>query len=267
MKYNPEYLAANRELWDQKVAVHRTSSFYRMDEFAAGKSVLDKIATHGVGDLSGKRVLHLQCHFGLDTMSLLRLGADSAVGIDLSPEAVKLARELAEQHGERAQFIESDVYKTSEVIDEQFDLVFSTFGAIPWLPDLDRWAEVVVQHLKPGGTFYFAEFHPTLYLFNFENQRVEYDYFNRAYAEEIIGTYAEPSADMRATEHFWTHSIDEVVRPLLKRGLVLEKFAEHDWSPFNCFSNMVEKEPGRYVFGNFENVRIPHVLELKFSRS
>ena len=261
-----DYLENNRHLWDNKVDVHYGSDFYRMDEFRAGKSVLDEIATRGVGDVSGKRILHLQCHFGLDSMSLLRLGAESVVGVDFSPKAIQRARELAQEFDLNATFVESDVYSLPDLLAESFDLVFSTFGAIPWLPDLDRWAEVVARYVRPGGTFYMAEFHPTFYLFDFDRQRIEYQYFHQGYVETSTGTYADRTANLRETQHFWTHSLAETLQPLLNRGLQLETFTEYDWSPFNAFPNMHERAPGRFVLRPAGEVRLPHVFEAKFNR-
>lgn len=258
------YFKNNQELWDSRVGVHLKSELYDHENFMKGKCSLTEIERDALGDVSGKTLLHLQCHFGQDTISWARKGA-IPTGVDFSEKAIAEARKIADELDVKARFIQSNVYDIPEILDEKFDIVFSTFGAIPWLPDLEKWAKIVRDSLKPGGVFYLAEFHPAFYLFNFENGKVEYDYFNSGvpYEEFVDGTYAdkEYKGEKRA-EYFWNHSITGILTPLLKEGLKLAELKEHDFSPYNCFPNMVEKEPGRYVWSFFEN-KIPHVLSMK----
>ncbi len=257
------YFDENKKLWDNKVDVHVQSKFYDTAGFLAGKSSLTEIEAQALGDVKGKSMLHLQCHFGQDTLSWAREGA-IVTGVDFSEKAIVQARSLAERLGLDARFILSNVYDLPAVLEEQFDFVFTTFGAIPWLPDLEKWAAIVARHLLPGGVFYIAEFHPTLYLFNFDNHQVEYGYFteNKPYSEEVTGTYAERYATLSGKEYFWNHSLSEVMMPLLRQGLQVVDFQEYDFSPFACFPNMTEREPGRYAWGNF-GLRLPHVYSLK----
>lgn len=239
------------------------SSFYDQAGFMAGKDSLTEIETNALGDVSGKSLLHLQCHFGQDSLSLARRGA-RVTGIDFSDKAIDTARQINDQLGLDATFLVSDVYSLPEALEGTFDIVFSTFGAIPWLPDLEKWAAVVGHFLKPGGVFYLAEFHPTLYMFNFDSFKVEYSYFNEntPYEEVVTGTYADPDAPITAKEFFWNHDLAEVIGSLMGQGLKLVEFREYDYSPYSCFPNMVEKEPGRFVWGNF-GVRLPHVFSVK----
>ncbi len=259
-----EYFDQNKDLWNNKVDVHVKSKFYDMEGFLAGKSSLTEIEAMALGDVSGKSLLHLQCHFGQDTLSWARQGA-IATGVDFSEKAIELARSLVEQLKLDARFILANVYDVPEVLDEKFDIVFTTFGAIPWLPDLEKWAAIINKSLKPGGTFYLAEFHPALYMFNFDNYKVEYGYFTEKnpYSEEITGTYADHDSEVKGKEYFWNHSISEVMSSLLKEGLQVLDFQEYDFSPYQCFPNMEEREPGRFVWGRNFGVRLPHVFSLK----
>ncbi len=257
-----QYFEANRNQWNRRVAVHLQSAFYDVSGFKAGRSALTPIETEALGSVEGKSLLHLQCHFGLDTLSWARLGAH-VTGVDFSEDAIHAARELALETGLPARFICCNVYDLPQHLDEQFDIVFTSFGAIVWLPDLVRWAAVVRRYLKPGGTFFLAEFHPTLYLFDFDSGQVAYDYFNTGvYQEKLEATYADPATQIGGVEYFWNHAISEVIEPLLGEGMQLLSLKEYAWSPYDCFPNMEQIEPGRYVW-NKTGRCIPHVYSLK----
>src|SRR5688572_730649 len=137
----PDYLEKNRRLWNARTDVHVTSEFYELDKFLAGKSSLNEIELNLLGDLKGKSVLHLQCHFGQDSISLARLGAE-VTGVDLSDKAIAKAKELAKQTGANAEFICTDIYELPQHLDKKFDVVFTSYGTIGWLPDLDKWAKI-----------------------------------------------------------------------------------------------------------------------------
>ena len=270
------YFSSNQAVWNQRVSVHMKSAFYNHAAFMAGKNSLTEIETNALGSVFGKTLLHLQCHFGQDTISWARQGA-LATGVDFSEEAIEQAREINTQLGLNASFVLSNVYQLPEVLHDKFDIVFSSFGALPWLPDLKKWASIVDAFLKPGGIFYLAEFHPTLYMFNLEHQdrdrldqdqsggiRLEYDYFSGTspHEEEVQFTYADPQTRMSGKEYFWNHSLAETIQPLLDRGLQLQELREFDFSPYNAFPNMKEREPKRFVWGN-TGIQMPHVFSIK----
>lgn len=257
-----KYFEANRELWNRRTPVHLASSFYDVDSFLKGRNSLTSMELEMLGTVEGKRILHLQCHFGQDTLSLARLGAE-VVGVDFSPEAIREARRLNERLGLEARFVECNVYDLPERLDERFDLVYTSFGALCWLPDLHRWAEVVQHFLIPGGRLALAEFHPTLYLFDFESGEPAFHYFDTGtpYEEISEGTYTEGGESLCLPSYFWVHSLDNVLSPLLERGFHLLRFREYDFSPFNCFPNMKERRPGEYVF-QLKGLRLPHVFAL-----
>ena len=224
---NQPYFDQNENLWNNRVAVHLRSKLYDMPGFLKGKSSLTEIEANALGDVNGKSLLHLQCHFGQDTLSWARQGA-IVTGVDFSKKAIESAEQLAADLDLTARFIHSNVYDLPLVLKEKFEVVFTTFGAIPWLPDLEAWAKMIGQFLNKGGTFYLAEFHPAFYLFNFENFQIEYNYFNKGapYEEIVEGTYADQTAKIKDKEYFWNHSLQEVIMPLLENGLQLEEFRE-----------------------------------------
>lgn len=258
------FLKANQMAWDDMTRVHINSPFYDLEGFKAGKTSLTPIELKGLGPVQDKDLLHLQCHFGLDTLSWARLGA-RVTGVDFSPEAISQANRIAGENNIPGRFIRSDVYKLPEELDETFDIVFTSYGALCWLPDLDAWAAIVRRYLRPGGIFYVAEFHPGVYQFDFNTKQIAYNYFNsgKPYEENEEGSYADPGADIKTKTYFWCHSLAEIASALLKQGLTMLEFREWDYSPYNCFPNMKERAPGEYVFGDFP-ASLPHVFEMKF---
>lgn len=256
------YIQTNKTLWNNKVSIHLESDFYDMPGFMAGKSSLQGIELDILGNMDGLKVLHLQCHFGQDTISLSRLGAH-AVGIDFSEKAIETAQNIAQETQSNTQFICSDIYELPEVLDEKFDIVFTSYGTIGWLPDLDRWASVVSHFLKPGGRFVMAEFHPVLWMYDDDVKEVAHSYFN---VLPIIGTetgtYADKAVAQEFTYHCWNHSNSEVINSLIKNGLTIKQFNEYDFSPYNIFADGVEVEKGKYVVKHMGN-KIPLVFAIE----
>jgi SAM-dependent methyltransferase len=211
--------------------------------------------------MSNKKILHLQCHFGQDTMTFSRMGA-KATGVDLSDRAIERAREFASQLQLDTQFVCCDIYDTPNHLDENFDLVFTSYGTIGWLPDLDKWAKVISHFLKPGGTFVMADFHPVVWMFDDDFKEVFYNYFNvETIVEETPGTYAERKAIVETKTISWNHSTSELLNALIKNGLEINCFNEYDYSPYNCFSETEEFEPGKYRVKHFGN-KIPMVYSI-----
>ncbi len=265
MNHADNYIEVNRALWDEKTAHHVASAFYNTDEFIKGRSTLNDIELSLLGDVKGKTILHLQCHFGQDSLSLARMGA-KVTGLDFSGEAIKKARELNGQLGLDATFVCTDIYTLPEVLDKEFDIVFTSYGTIGWLPDMKRWAGVVARFLKPGGAFVFAEFHPVVWMFSNDFTTIEYPYFNREpIIETLTGTYADREADIKQQEIGWNHDLAEVLQSLLAAGLRLTAFKEFDYSPYNCFSNAVEIGTGKFQMKGLEG-KIPVVYALVASK-
>jgi 2-polyprenyl-3-methyl-5-hydroxy-6-metoxy-1,4-benzoquinol methylase len=256
------YFEANKELWNKRTAVHKDSSFYDLAGFKAGKNVLTPIELNELGDVKGKKMLHLQCHFGMDSLNWARLGAD-VTGIDLSDEAINEAKKLNDELDLNAKFICCNVYDLKEHLGEKFDIVFTSYGVVGWLPDLDKWAEIISHYLKPGGIFYMAEFHPVVWMFDDEFTHIKYFYENRELiVTENYGTYTDRDADIKGKEYSWNHSISEVLNALIKQGLQIEHFNEFTYSPYPCFSNIVQGEDGNWRIKGMEG-KIPMVYSVK----
>lgn len=256
------YKAINKKTWNEKTDVHIASEFYNMTAFRAGHNTLKSIELALLGDVKGKSILHLQCHFGQDTLSLARMGAE-VTGIDLSDKAILRATELAKELDLPATFVCCDVYDTPKYVTQKFDIVFTTYGTIGWLPDLDKWASVVAQSLKPGGRLVFAEFHPVVWMFDDDFKTVAYPYFNREpIVETTSGTYADRDATIVDSTVSWNHHFGEVIQALIDRGLQLTHFSEYDYSPHSCFKNIDEFEPGKFRIKGFKS-RLPMVYALE----
>ena len=261
------YFEANKDAWNKRTDTHFESDFYGVEKWKTpGGNSLNAIEKNELGDISGKSVLHLQCHFGQDTLSLARMGA-TVTGCDLSENAVARAKELALETGiNDATFICCNVFDLRSHLSGQFDIVFTSYGTIGWLPDLQPWAEVVAHFLKPGGYFYMADFHPVVWMMDEEMEKLKYPYHNTGVIEtEEMGTYADRSSSITYKEYGWNHSISELLNSLLKQGLKLEFFNEYPYSPYNCFANKVKGEDGNYRIRGLENV-LPMVYSLKFSK-
>ncbi len=249
--FNPNYLEINKACWETRTDVHIQSEFYDVSGFIAGKSSLKEIEIEFLNAVHGKTVLHLQCHFGLDTLSLSRLGA-LVTGIDFSEKAIGFARSLATNCGLSADFVLTDVYSVPDKIEKTFDYVFTTYGTIGWLPDIQKWAAVIARMLKPGGKLIFIEFHPFVWIYDNDFTELKYDYFNSyPIVETENGTYTDTNAEITTQSIGFNHGLSEVVSALLSEGLVIEQFREYPYSPFECFPNMIEIAPSRFVFQRF----------------
>jgi len=261
MLEDQDYISINRDSWNRRLDYHLGSGFYDLETWLKGGSSLNDIELKLLGDVSGKSILHLQCHFGQDTLSLARMGA-RVTGVDLSDKAIGKARELASHLNLDAQFICSDLYALPDLLDTRFDIVFTSYGTIGWLPDLDKWAAVVARFLKPGGAFVFAEFHPVVWMFDDTFQYVGYRYFNSGPITEVQeGTYADRNAPVQLQSVNWNHSISEVINSLIRQGLQIRSLDEFDYSPYNCFMYAVAVAPGKYRIAHLED-KIPMVYAI-----
>jgi len=258
---HPDYISINRESWNERTRVHMDSEFYDVEGFKKGNNPLKEIEIGLLGDVQGKRILHLQCHFGQDTLALARMGAE-VTGVDVSDLAIEKAIELAFDIDEKASFICCDLYDLPNQLVGHFDIVFTSYGTIGWLPDLNKWAEIVALYLKPGGRFVFAEFHPVVWMFDNDFSTIGYRYFNSGpIIETESGTYADTSASIEQQYITWNHGIGEVLSALLRSGIRITSFQEFDYSPYNCFKGAIEAEPGRFRIEKLGNL-IPMVYAL-----
>lgn len=256
-----QYFKANKQLWNQRIFVHKDSTFYDVARFKNGGNALTPIELKEVGDVKGKKMLHLQCHFGLDSLSWARLRAD-VTGVDFSDEAIKEAKKLNNESRLSAKFICCNVYDLKSHLDQKFDIVFTSYGVIGWLPELDKWAEIISYYLKSGGIFYIAEFHPAVWKFDDEFTQVKYCYDNRGVIiTENEGTYTDRNAKIKGKEYSWNHSISEVLNALIYAGLKIEFFNEYMYSPYSCFRNTIESEKGKWYIKGMEG-KIPMMYSI-----
>jgi ubiquinone/menaquinone biosynthesis C-methylase UbiE len=259
------YFEENKKSWNKRTAVHKDSAFYDLASFKNGRSSLNRIELEELGDVKGKTLLHLQCHFGMDTMSWAREGA-TCVGVDLSDEAVKLAKEINDELELQTEFICCNVYDLKQHLDKKFDIVFTSYGTIGWLPDLDAWAEIVSHFLKPGGTFYIADFHPVLWMMDENFEQIKYNYFNtETITEEISGTYTDRSAPIKSTEHGWNHPFAEIFNALIKQDLRIEQFNEFPYSPYNCFNNLEKGDDDMWRIKGMQE-KMPMMYSIKATK-
>ncbi|MBL0685623.1 class I SAM-dependent methyltransferase [Aquimarina mytili] len=243
-----KYFETNKQTWDKKVDVHARSKFYDIEIFKKGKSSLKRYELEALGDVSGKSLLHLQCHFGQDTLSWSRMGAQ-CTGVDISEKGIELAKQLSEELQLEATFVCCNVLNTSDYIKDQFDIVFTSYGVIGWLPDLKPWARMIAERLEPGGVFYIVEFHPIVWMFDYlgETPEIKYGYHQKEVIyEEYKGTYADTNSDMLSKEFGWNHGLGEVVSSLSEAGLDIEYLREYDASPYEIFPGLLEKEKGMF---------------------
>jgi ubiquinone/menaquinone biosynthesis C-methylase UbiE len=262
------YFELNRASWNEFTPSHVDSDFYDLASFKKGTSSLNTIELDALGDVSGKDLLHLQCHFGMDTLSLARLGAN-VTGVDLSDVSIKVARELSAELSIPAKFLNSNVYDLDKNLDERFDIIYTSYGALNWLNDLDKWAELIHRFLKSNGVFFMVEFHPFIYTIDQVDLQIKESYFKTSHIETFVDeSYTDNSKALKTNlKHIqWHHSLSEVINSLLSTGLRLESFNEFPYQVYNCFDNMIEVEKGKWVFEKYGD-KIPYMYSLKVTKS
>jgi SAM-dependent methyltransferase len=245
-----DYLTVNKASWNGRAAAHAASPDYAVEQFVAEPGYLSKVIRFDLprlGDLTGVRGVHLQCHIGTDTLSLARLGARMS-GLDLSDASIAQARKLAERTNTPIDYHVAPVYDAVEVLGEHaYDLVFTGIGALGWLPDIRRWAQVVSGLLKPGGRLFIREGHPMLFTLDetVDPAAPRYSYFE--HEEPLVfnepGTYVETDAELAATTtHEWNHGLAEIITALMDAGLRLTRFVEHNSVPWNAIPGQMSQD-------------------------
>lgn len=242
-----EYLQVNRDSWNRRVDAHFNSDFYDVESFLKGRNALKSIELDLLGDVQDQSLLHLMCHFGMDTLSLQRMGAN-CTGIDISDKALEKARLLNDKLGLQAKFVESDLYSVPQKVKGQYDIVFTSYGTIGWIPDLDKWASVIRLKLRKGGRFIMADFHPVVWMMSEDFEEIKYSYFNvEPIIETYEGTYADKQSKQEYTEYGWNHPLSEILQSLIDAGLTITKFQEFDYSPEPCFEGIKKVGEKQYI--------------------
>lgn len=256
----------NQKRWNELVSLNANSKFYDLKGFKSGNTSLLPIEIEELGNVQGKSLLHLQCHFGMDSLSWARKGV-LVTGVDFSSEAIQLARQLSKELKISAKFIESNIYDLPKHIDQKFDIVFTSYGVLCWLPNLFKWAEIIDYCLKPGGCFYIIESHPFGFLIdeNFkEDFRIGYNYFNygKAYRFDDGISYATSKKLKNQTSWEWVHTMGEIINSLISADLTIEFLHEFPFTFFQMHPDLKQREDKYWEFQNFK-YNVPMMFSLK----
>ncbi|MDO8551225.1 MAG: class I SAM-dependent methyltransferase [bacterium] len=260
-----DYFSINKKWWDNVAPIHANSRLYDLSGFKKGNSSLFSPEKEEIGNVENKSLLHLMCHFGMDTLSWGRLGA-KVTGVDLSNEAVRLARKLSREVNIPARFICSDVYELPKVLDKKFDIIFASYGVLCWLPNIKKWTKIINYFLKKDGIFYLAELHPFTNILSYDF-KISYKYFEKGPdIDDSPGTYADWEADIKGSTYSWSHTISDVINALIKEGLKIEFIHEFPFTMYDQFPGLMEQnEKGQYVFKN-KKIQIPLLFSLKATK-
>jgi 2-polyprenyl-3-methyl-5-hydroxy-6-metoxy-1,4-benzoquinol methylase len=269
-----KYFEANKELWDEFARIHYRlgEESYNVKAFLKGQSTLKSFELKEMGNVKGKSLLHLQCHFGLDTLSWAREGA-VVTGVDFSKEAIQLAKGLAKQANLEAKFIESNVYDLRKILFEKYDIVYTSHGVLCWLNDLKEWAKIIANYLKKGGFFYIAESHPFSNIFDNETKdiselQIHYNYFHDSKPMEFVadGTYASDGIKFKPKKEYeWMHSISDIINSLIGGGLRIEFLNEYSFAVWKQFP-FAERSPDGYFRLKNQKAVIPLLFTLKATK-
>jgi SAM-dependent methyltransferase len=248
-----EYRSVNRDNWDSRVDIHYRSETYGVEKFVENPDHLSDVVAFDrakLGDVSGKQLLHLQCHIGTDTVSWARLGAD-VTGTDFSEKAIDAARKLSADSGTPARFLVSELYETPSIVNETFDVVYTGVGAINWLPDIRGWAQVVSRILVTGGTFYIREGHPLMWALDWEDPdnklSLIYPYFeDEPIPFEAEATYAGEGVVASPKTFDWNHGIGETLTALIDGGLRIERVEEYEFCEWQGMEDMALDADGHW---------------------
>ena len=266
-----EYIETNRRRWDEVVPFHVASDFYDVAAFKAGRSTLMPVELAELGDVRGKTLLHLQCHFGLDTLSWARAGA-IVTGVDFAPQAIATARQLAAELGIAARFVESNLYDLPQNLQGQFDIVFTSYGVLTWLPDLAEWARIAASSVRPGGTFYLIDGHPMGNTFDDSPETLaltpRYPYFTSETPlqfEEQDGSYATNAKLTNKRTVEFAHDLGEIVTSLIEAGLQIEFLHEFPFAAYQALPGMTKGSDGFWRLPGAES-QVPFLFSVRATK-
>jgi len=259
-----KYLNTNKDLWNTLAPLHAESTFYDVEGFRKGKSSLQHIEIEEIGDVSGKTLLHLQCHFGLDTLSWARRGA-RVTGVDFTDKAIGIAKTLKTELDIEADFICSNIYDLPDVLDSKFDIVFTSYGVLAWLPDLTRWAQVIQHFLRADGVFYLVDFHPIMEILD-DGGEVKGSYFpvKDPYQYTAHGSYATDK-DIAHAQYEWVHTLADIITSLINAGLGIDFLHEFPYSVCGDRPFLVHGKDGLWRHKN-KDIQPPLLFSIKARR-
>jgi SAM-dependent methyltransferase len=268
-----DHLRTNLSNWEARVPLHAASEQYGLQRYVEDPAHLSGVVAFdadALGDLAGRRAVHLQCHIGTDTLSLARLGAE-AVGVDFSPSALEVARDLAERAGPPVRYVESSVEEAPERLPERFDLVYTGVGALCWLPSVRRWAQVVAGLLEPGGRLHLREGHPVLWAIDETRADgalvLDLPYFEteEPVRWEDASTYAGDGVIAQPVTFEWNHGLGEIVQAVIDAGLRITHLEEHRSIEWQAHPSMVPSEGGRWALPE-RTERVPLMFTLQAAK-
>lgn len=261
----PDYTKINTQWWNAITSFHAKSSLYNLKQFKKGKNSLQVIETKELGDIKGKTILHLLCHFGMDSLSLARQGA-KVTGVDISEESITRAKKLSQELKIPAEFICSDVYKLEKVLSKKYDIIFLSYGVLLWLSHINKFAKIVSHFLKKGGIFYIVELHPFTNILN-EHVKMKYDYFDKGpFLDDATGSYTNWKDKTKGITYEWSYTIADIIDALIAAGLTIEFFHEFPFTMYDQFpGHMKKNNKGQYVLESAQ-YQIPLLFSLKAKR-
>ncbi len=260
-----DYVTINKKWWNDVTPIHAKSKLYNVAKFKSSKNSLESLEIEEVGKVRGKTMLHLMCHFGMDSLSWAKKGA-IVTGVDLSDEAIRLAKKLSKETKVSATFICADMYELPEKLDQKFDIIFMSYGVLCWISKLKKWAKIIDHFLKEGGMFYIVELHPFTNILSSDFKLI-YKYFDKGpYIDDSSGTYTDWSADVKGLTYEWSYTISDVINVLIKEGLNIDYVHEFPFTMYDQFPGFMEKnKKGQYVLKN-KKIQIPLLFSLKATK-
>lgn len=261
-----KFLSANKQWWNKATPVHFRSELYNLQNFKKGESSLVSVEQEEIGNVSGKKLLHLMCHFGMDTLSFARMGAQ-VTGVDLSDTSIKFAKKLSREVNVPAKFVCSNIYDLPDILNEQFDIVFMSYGVLLWLSNLKKMAKIVNSFLKEGGMFYIVEVHPFTNILSYDF-KLFYKYFKKGpYIDDSEGSYTNwDDNSINGVTYEWSHTISDIINSLIRQGLKIEFVHEFPFTMYDQFPGHMERnEKGHYVLKN-KKIQIPLLFSLKATK-
>lgn len=260
-----DYASINKKWWNDVTPIHARSKLYNLPGFKNGQSSLQATEIKEVGDVRGKTLLHLLCHFGMDTLSWARKGA-IATGVDSSDYSIKLARKLSKEVGVPAKFICSDTYELPKVLDKKFDIIFASYGVLLWLSNINKFAKIINHFLAEGGMFYLVELHPFTNILSCDF-KIAYKYFSRGpHLDDSEGTYTDWGENINGKTYLWNYTVSDLINALIQKGLKIEFMHEFPFTMYDQFPGFMEQnEKGQYVLKN-KKIQIPLLFSLKATK-
>lgn len=260
-----DYAKVNRMWWNAVTSIHSRSKLYDLAGFKKGKSSLQSIELEEVGEVRGKTLLHLMCHFGMDTLSWARKGA-IATGADFSDDAITLAKKLSKEINVPATFVCSDIYELPNILHKKFDIIFMSYGVLLWLSNIKKWAKIISHFLKKGGVFYIVELHPFTNILSYDF-KIAYKYFAKGpHVDDSEGTYTDWGADIKGNTYVWSYTISDVIDSLINERLKIEFVHEFPFTMYDQFPGFMEQnKKGQYVLKN-KKIQVPLLFSLKATK-